>query len=309
VLKLEQLLEQLTGQVEEAHFRVGQMSTEIRQLSDDVNYRLAILEQALGVSGAVTSEPGSGLQPRPLAQTTATPSSANVLPAAGQAPLSQPVSSQPRRSLPRRDAAAQVAAGPPQSVTPAGQMVLRTDGQGEVLPADPNETLAPSPATGAVAPAPQAAPNPAAVSSNQLSALPPTTRVSLPDGTPKEQYEYAFNFLTRNDFASAEVALRAFMTSNPEDALASNAQYWLGETYYVRGDYKQAAIEFMSGYQKYPRSNKGPDNLLKLGMSMASLGQIQGACTALNRIAKDYAEAPGQIRRAAATQRADLKCK
>lgn len=311
VLKLEQLLEQLTGQVEEARFRVGQMSTQLRQLSDDVNYRLAVIEQALGISGAVASGPGATTpQPRTpqQAQTSAPASAAQVSVARGDAPLSQPVSSQPGQAT---RSSTQISAGPVQDLVPDGQMVLRTDGQGQALPANPGEAPASisSNAPPPVAPAPLAAPNPGSVSANQLAALPPVNRVSLPDGTPKEQYEYAFNFLTRNDFASAEVALREFLTRHSEDPLAGNAQYWLGETYYVRGDYKQAAVEFMAGYQKYPRSNKGPDNLLKLGMSMAILEQAQGACTALNRIPKDYADASEQIRRTAEAQRADLQCK
>ncbi len=309
VLRLEQLLEQLTGQVEETRFRVGQMSTQLRQLSDDVNYRLAILEQTLGVGGAVAAAPdSSGESPTPnQSQTVAQ----RVPPAQSGAALSQPVTPQPGRAQPRPGSPAQMAAGPPQNVTLDGQMVLRTDGQGEALPADPNAPQAPAPAAEAppaIAPAPLAAPNPGAVTANQLAALPPPNRVELPDGTPKEQYEYAFNFLTRNDFASAEVALREFLTRHPEDPLAGNAQYWLGETFYVRGDYKQAAVEFMAGYQRYPSSNKGPDNLLKLGMSMASLGQTQGACTALNRISKDYADAPDQIRRTAEAQQSELRC-
>ena len=317
VLKLGQLVEQLTGQVQETRFRLGQMSTQLRQLSDDVNYRLATLEQVLGVSGAVAVDPDSATGPAgatlPSLQTrmqTSVPSGpVAASPMTDDAPLSRPVSSQPR---PQAATLAQIAAGPPQNVTPDGQMVLRTDEPGQALPADPNAPQAPPAAANVpppVAPAPAAAPNPAPVSANQLAALPPVNRVSLPDGTPKEKYEYAFSFLTRNDFAGAEVALRDFLTRHPDDPLAGNAQYWLGETYYVRGDYKQAAVEFMSGYRKYPRSNKGPDNLLKLGMSMASLGQMQGACTALGRIARDYAEAPQQIRRTADTQRTNLKCK
>lgn len=57
VIKLEQLVEQLTGQIEEARFKTGQMSTQLEQLSNDVNYRLAVLEQSLGTqSGAVPNQ-------------------------------------------------------------------------------------------------------------------------------------------------------------------------------------------------------------------------------------------------------------
>lgn len=325
VLKLEQLVEQLTGQIEETRYRVGQMSTELRQLSDDVNYRLAILEQALGVTGAVASAPPPAVpntgqanssplvQRQPAASATPPVQAPNQQAAqlSGDEPLSQPVASQPRRSAPQTLSQAQIQAGPPENVTQDGQMILRTDESGQALAADPNVPAAPIVANEepAIAPPPATAPNPGAVTSNQLASLPPPNRVPLPDGTPKEQYDYAFGFLTRNDFASAEVALRDFLSRHPDDPLAGNAQYWLGETYYVRGDYKQAAVEFMAGYQKYPKSNKGPDNLLKLGMSMASLGQTQGACTALSRLDKDYANAPDQIQKTAAAQRRDLKCR
>jgi TolA-binding protein len=64
----------------------------------------------------------------------------------------------------------------------------------------------------------------------------------------------------------------------------------------------------MSGYQQYPKSNKGPDDLLKLGMAMSHLNQTQGACTALGRIPKEYPDAPDQIRKTAQTERTKLKC-
>ena len=72
----------------------------------------------------------------------------------------------------------------------------------------------------------------------------------------------------------------AFIQQFPNDQLAGNAQYWLGETYYVRKRYNDAATAFAFGYQKYPKSGKGADDLLKLGMSLGSLGQKQDACSA-----------------------------
>ncbi len=131
----------------------------------------------------------------------------------------------------------------------------------------------------------------------------------MPDGTPKQQYDFAFDFLKRQDYPKAESALRDFLKKHPKDPLAGNAQYWLGETYYVRGDFQQAAVEFMAGYQNYPKTNKGPDNLLKLGMSMAKLNQSQGACTALGRIAKDYPDADADVLASAKSERAKMKCK
>jgi tol-pal system protein YbgF len=133
--------------------------------------------------------------------------------------------------------------------------------------------------------------------------------VSLPAGTPKAQYEFAFDLLRRGAYPQAEATLREFLQKNPKDPLAGNAQYWLGETYYVRNDFQQAAVEFMAGYQKYPKTAKAPDNLLKLGMSLSKLNQTDGACTALGRIGKDYPDAPADVAKLAKAERTRLKCK
>ena len=93
---------------------------------------------------------------------------------------------------------------------------------------------------------------------------------ALPDGSPQEQYSYAFSLLRQAQYSEAEQALKAFVDQYPEDALAGNAKYWLGETHYVRGDYQQSAVIFAEAYQQYPNNSKAPDNLLKLGMSLGA---------------------------------------
>jgi len=315
VIKLEQLVEQLTGQIEEARFKTGQMSTQLEQLSNDVNYRLAVLEQSLGTqSGAVPNQMPP--PPRPGAPSASRPAPA-VQPPMGDDPnvLSRPVSQPP--SAPR----AQAPAGPPpmtdgsiRASTPGENTfgTLATDQAGRPLKADPNQPSMPSPQAStppAAQPAPQRAPKPGPVAGSQLGVSnTPTGDVSLPEGTPKQQYDYSFDFLKRQDYASAETAFREFLKRYPKDPLSGNAQYWLGETHYVRGDYQKAAVEFLNGYQNYPKSNKATDNLLKLGMAMANIGQTQGACTALGRLMKEYADAGDQIRRSAQQERQKLKC-
>ena len=78
----------------------------------------------------------------------------------------------------------------------------------------------------------------------------------LPGATADEQYQYAFGLLRENRYDDAEKALRTFIIENPEHQLTGNANYWLGETYYVRGDYKNAAITFAQGVKNYPQSGK-----------------------------------------------------
>lgn len=132
--------------------------------------------------------------------------------------------------------------------------------------------------------------------------------VKLPAGTTKAQYEYAFEFVKKQEYASAETALRQFVTTNPNDDLAGNAQYWLGETYYVRGSYPEAAQQFLTGYQKYPKSPKAPDNLLKLGLSLANTGKAKEACAAYGRFTSEYANASEFLKRRVREERQRLAC-
>jgi tol-pal system protein YbgF len=130
----------------------------------------------------------------------------------------------------------------------------------------------------------------------------------LPSGTPMEQYQYAFGLLRQAKYGDAETAFKSFIQHFPNDQLAGSAQYWLGETYYVRQQYKDAATAFAFGYQKYPKSGKGADYLLKLGMSLGSLGQKQDACSAFQRLDRDFPTAPGNIKEHEASERQNLGC-
>jgi len=135
-----------------------------------------------------------------------------------------------------------------------------------------------------------------------------TASVNAPAATRNDQYEAAFALLRRADYPGAEQALRAFITQHPKDPLAGNAQYWLGETFYVRRNWKDAAIAFAEGYQKYPKSGKAPDDLLKLAMSLGNMGQKANACTALARLDHDFPQMPANVRGPATAEKHHLGC-
>ena len=102
--------------------------------------------------------------------------------------------------------------------------------------------------------------------------------------------------------------MRAFVERNPKDPLAGNAQYWLGETYYVRKDYANAASAFAQGYEKYPKSPKAADDLLKLGMSLAALNQKADACKAYGRLQHDFPAAPQGIKERLGSEKQRAGC-
>jgi tol-pal system protein YbgF len=135
------------------------------------------------------------------------------------------------------------------------------------------------------------------------------TASALPAGSVQEQYNYATSFLSKSDWAGAERALSAFIDAHPKDPLTGNAQYWLGESYYVRGDFNSAAHAFAKGYKDYPKSAKGPDNLLKLGLSLANLKKTDSACTTFGRMTKDFPDASAVIKSRVAAERKKLRCR
>ena len=126
---------------------------------------------------------------------------------------------------------------------------------------------------------------------------------------PADQYRDAFSHLTRHDYDSAERAFQKFLKDHPGDPLAGNATYWLGETFYVRGNFADAAVTFAEGYQKYPGNPKTADNLLKLGLSLIRLDRAADACLALSRLKEEFPNASVNIKRRAIDEGKRIGCK
>jgi tol-pal system protein YbgF len=154
----------------------------------------------------------------------------------------------------------------------------------------------------------KATPPEAVTSGSGAASTEPAGAGQLPDGTPEEQYQYAFGLLRQANYAEAEVALKSFIDRHPESQLTGNALYWLGETYYVRGDYQTAAITFAEAYKNYPEGAKAPDNLLKLGLSLASLDAVDDACGTFSELERRYPNASPSITRRAKLESQKLSC-
>ena len=117
----------------------------------------------------------------------------------------------------------------------------------------------------------------------------------LPNGTPQVQYDFAIDLLKRGDFPGARDGFKQFLQAHPKDPLAGNAQYWLGETYYVQQQYKDAADSFLKGYTTYSKSTKAPDSLLKLGMTLVALKQKDAACATFGQLKEQFPSASPAI--------------
>ena len=113
----------------------------------------------------------------------------------------------------------------------------------------------------------------------------------LPNDTPEKQYEFSTSFLKVGDYSMAERAFREFVTTNSDHKLAGNAQYWYAETFRIRQLYTDAATAYLEGYQKYPKGEKAPINLLKLGVSMVQIGEKEQGCKMIEGVEKQYPKA------------------
>ena len=130
----------------------------------------------------------------------------------------------------------------------------------------------------------------------------------LPDASPLEQYEFATSFLKIGDYNMAERAFREFVDTNPDNDLSGNAQYWYAETFRIRQLYTDAASAYLEGYQKYPKSEKAPINLLKLGVSLVQIGEKDQGCLMIAGVKKQYPNATQSVLQKAKYEEKKFEC-
>ena len=146
---------------------------------------------------------------------------------------------------------------------------------------------------------------------NELNTQKPTsqgTAIGEKNGSDKEAYEAAYTLLKTGDYDGAEQAFLKFMTDYPTSTYLGNANYWLGETYYARGQYAEAAGLFADGFTKYKDNTKAPDNMLKLGLTMKNLGKKSEACTAFKGLDNEFPKANEALKKRAQDEAKALKC-
>jgi len=101
-------------------------------------------------------------------------------------------------------------------------------------------------------------------------------------------YSQAFSALKAGSYSIAITGFKDFLTSYPQSPLAENAQYWLGEAYYVTRSYDDAGTAFRSVLQKYPQSRKAPDAMLKLGFTQYEQKRFADSRKTLEEVTTKY---------------------
>ena len=277
--ELESLIRTLNGLIEETRYDNRRLQQQLEAWSGDVDYRLRAIEEKLGIS---------------------------PLPSVNEQPFQQ---SAPNPNAPRSTLGDRSDAGDAQQ--------QYTTGQGGVeIPVGLDEHLASSMGTlGETRASDQlTAEELAAQQTAEQRAVPTVSSLGTPDAvtveggavdttiqnvgpaeyasleasgvpsSPGALYEHARNRLLARDFASAQESFRVFLNLYGDHSRAGEAQYWLGESFYAQGQYKEAGQQFAQGMSKYPQSPKAPETLLKLGMSLVALGQNQAGCKSFSEM-------------------------
>jgi tol-pal system protein YbgF len=339
---LENSVRQLNGRIDELTHQIQVLQNLLQRAQEDNEFRFKQLEggkpQKRSDAGPAAAPPAMTAPPAATADATPTYDQvADAAPAADGAmtpPLPQNGFAIDANAGPINDGGDNLIGAPPK---PLGQLPVDAAGgpldlsaiaRGDSAPAAPLDgasatgvysdavatASAPVPAgatatatlPGQLPPPPTLAAPPASrtAPSTQVAALTPATAAA----DPRVSYEAAYAKVVAGDYAGAESGFKKFLADYPKDQLAGGAHYWLGETYYSRGQYRDAATSFLATYKDYPKNPKAPDSLLKLGMSLEALGETSAACATYGELTKKFPKAAPTLMTRVANQRTKLGC-
>jgi len=106
--------------------------------------------------------------------------------------------------------------------------------------------------------------------------------------TEQAAYSQAFDALKSSNYQAAISGFESFLTTYPTSPIAENAQYWLGEAHYAKGEYDKAAASFKAVGERWPNSRKSPDALLKLGFSQIEMKRFSEARVTLADVTRRF---------------------
>lgn len=273
--QLENQMRGLNGQIEQLSHQIRQMQDSMVRMQKDYEFRLQEIEN------------GAGRAKAPQKKTEAPLGDGGAMATAG---------------LPPQGGMGGMVAVPPAPLT----------GQGRGAPPAPLGQLSGSdPIGGLIGSAPMNLGAPGTRSVADPAPVPgvdPRYSAAQPTGNPRDEYEAAYGYVLNGEYELAETGFKAFIADHPTDKRIGSAQFWLGETYYVRSRNKEAADAFLKSYTQFPDGPKAPDSLLKLGLSLSAMGEKKAACTTYDELLVKYPKASKALRDRASAEKTRAKC-
>ncbi|MBC2861065.1 tol-pal system protein YbgF [Stappia sp. 28M-7] len=288
--QVEEQMRNLTGQIEQLNYQIRQLQEQLQRMQEDNEYRFQQLEQG----GRKRSDAAPG---QPAGQPSGQPGDLAGLQGSGESygPASGTLGQLPADGSGDAEFGAEGGYSQDGSGAPgAGPLDLSALARGQA-------------GSGGFAAGGGQGDLPPGVSGGQSQDS--FGMASAPNSaSPRASYDSAYSMIMAGDYAGAEAGFKDFLQQHPNDPLAANAQFWLGESLYARKQYRDAADAFLKSYTDYPDSSKVTDSLLKLGLSLKGIGQKDAACATFSELLTKYPGAPTSIRAEAQAQQQSGGC-
>ena len=134
---------------------------------------------------------------------------------------------------------------------------------------------------------------------NQVSTEPDSSSLAVEDNkieqeqelnnlTPEEQLQFALSQMMKKNYEKSKKILEEFIVNFSDNQLSGSAHFWLGKIYLFESNYRQAALVFGEGVQKFPKSIKAPEMYYELGKSLKEMDKIPEACKTLTLLEEKY---------------------
>lgn len=302
VVRVQQLEDQvrgLNGKIEQLEYANRQLQDQMRKFQQDVEFRFQELSGRRGAKALQKRSEGLDLGSAPAPVATA-----------GDA--TRPAATRDDAFDPTKDPNAPGAPRVLGELSPGGAAAATPAPGGAAGSADAPLTLLSSPLKSGT-PEAGATATPAAATVGgapplRPSSTPGTPAVGTPNGTviadrqintPREQFDIALAYLKQKDYEDAERGFSAFLAKNPKNRRASDALYYLGETYSLRGRQREAAEQYLKISANYASSPRAPEAMLRLGKSLHALGAKEQACATFSEVARKYPNASAAIKASA----------
>ena len=300
--QLEAQMRQMSGKIEELQFQNQQLRDQLKRFQEDTEFRFQ--DNGKGAGAAAASHAPAPHENAPPRQIVMAPPAASA-----PAPAPPPVTPAPRAATrgdvfdPDADPGAPGAprplgspesAAPPPMRRPAapGSIMNEPDG----VPGDPSTPLDIA-GIGNQPGAPQAQPR-----------QPETSIAATGTDSVRADFDNAYTYIQQRQFEQAEMGFRSFLQSHPRSKLVADATYWLGESYLQRARYRDAAEQFLKITTSYGTSSKGPDGMLKLGVSLRGLGANDQACATFAEVPRKYPSARPALLKEVQREQQRSKC-
>jgi tol-pal system protein YbgF len=297
--RLESQMRQVSGQIERMQFETGRLAEQLKKFQEDVDFRL----REGGAPGAPVAKPPQKRSEAPETQIHGDDR--------GQPQGAATASS---RTKARGDAFdPSQNPGAPGAPRPLGSLAAPASGHpvggrpNENGPAELNRNDPGAPLDLSNSHSRQAGPPPTPPIAS-ASAPASGTVIAVAPHSAKEEFDIALGYFKQRAYENAEKGFAGFLEKNPKNKLASDATYYLGESFYQRGRQPEAAEQYLKISTQYANSPRAPEALLRLGQSLNALGAKEQACATYGEIARKYPDAPATVKTGAEREAKRAQC-